>query len=591
MGAKQFGKYELLECLGRGGMGEVWKALDTQLRRYVAVKLLHANLQANPDFITHFMREAQFVASLHHPNIVQVHDFQIITEQGSDVKAYMVMDYIEGGTLADYIRHTSRRSLFPSATDIVYLLTGISLALDHAHKRGMIHRDIKPANILMDNSGNTGNLMGNPILTDFGIARLQNTDASTLTNAMIGTPLYVSPEQARNEPISARSDLYSLGIVLYELLTGVTPFRGESAVSIMMQQAYEMPTPPALINPTISPALSAVMLQAISKDPMARFPSAIAMTLAVAQAFNISAPASLNRLEHTNELPGNSSHLSQPFSPLPDISTHYLTHPHTSFSLLTGQPVVPVVPNAQVNSTTPPSSEKNASYIAMHQSETASTLITPTDIHYAPEQHPPSAQSSLSPQQSSPATPMRPSTVERKSVFIALAIGVILILVAISAFSVYPLLHTKNGGPLATSTTPSSVGRITFISSQNASPNTFDKLQIDLANIPPPPTGTVYYAWLENTGETGANPHWQIQLSNGTLHKLYGSNSSNTDLFSQSSLFLITAESVNNVPIVPIPDPGRLYYATITHQYSSSPTFEVMQCPSSGATGSGSPCM
>src|SRR5712691_6730917 len=163
MEIERLGKYELLERLGSGGMGEVWKAHDTGLRRYVAIKLLHADLQANPDFVTHFMREAQLVASLRHPNIIQIHDFQLLDTQGSSVKAFMVMDYIEGGTLADYIAKTVRKGLFPPAADIVYLFTAIGLALDYAHQKGMIHRDIKPENILLDNPTGSGTATGEPI--------------------------------------------------------------------------------------------------------------------------------------------------------------------------------------------------------------------------------------------------------------------------------------------------------------------------------------------------------------------------------------------------------------------------------------------
>ena len=295
MGLEQIGKYELLARLGQGGMGEVWKARDTQLRRYVAIKLLHANLQANPDFVAHFLREAQFVASLHHPNIVQVHDFQLINTQGSNVKAYMVMDYIEGGTLADYIRNTVCKGFFLQATDIVYLFAAISLALDYAHQKGMIHRDIKPANILLDRPTTADTSLGEPILSDFGIARLQGTGTSTLTRDLIGTPLYISPEQAQGHVVTLRSDLYSLGIVLYEIMTGTTPFKGNNPIAIMMQHMNENPTSPALINPNIPPALCAVILQSIAKDPDARFPSATAMTAAIAQALNLPTPASLSK--------------------------------------------------------------------------------------------------------------------------------------------------------------------------------------------------------------------------------------------------------------------------------------------------------
>src|SRR5258708_14055205 len=181
MQQEQLGKYALLEILGRGGMGEVWKARDTQLQRYVAIKLLHADLQANPDFVTHFMREARLVASLRHPNIVQIHDFQLTNTQGASVKAYMVMDYIAGGTLAGSLRETVRRGRWLPDAAIVQLFTALSLALDYAHRQGMVHRDIKPANILLDTSAVQGQALGEPILTDFGIARLQGPAASTLT--------------------------------------------------------------------------------------------------------------------------------------------------------------------------------------------------------------------------------------------------------------------------------------------------------------------------------------------------------------------------------------------------------------------------
>src|SRR3989454_10502379 len=230
---RRLGKYQLQQQLGHGGMAEVWKALDTQLQRYVAIKLLHANLKEDPHFIARFEREAQLIASLHHPNIVQIHDFQIASSEEDGTIAYMVMDYVEGQTLAAYIRRTSGLGNVPSPTEIVQLFTSIGLAVDYAHQQGMIHRDLKPANILLDKRNTTRNPMGEPILTDFGLARLMATSAATFTATQPGTPLYASPEQANGYPGNERSDIYSLGVILYEIVTGVPPFQGDSPTAVM----------------------------------------------------------------------------------------------------------------------------------------------------------------------------------------------------------------------------------------------------------------------------------------------------------------------------------------------------------------------
>src|SRR5579883_3493023 len=147
----------------------------------------------------------------------------------------MIMEYIPGPTLADYVRSTSRQGRIPPAEDIIRLFTPISLAIDYAHKKGMIHRDIKPANILLDQRNTTHNVMGEPILTDFGVAKMLSATSNTLSGGMLGTPLYLSPEQAKGYPGNERSDLYALGVILYEMVTGTPPFRGDTVMEVINQ--------------------------------------------------------------------------------------------------------------------------------------------------------------------------------------------------------------------------------------------------------------------------------------------------------------------------------------------------------------------
>src|SRR6185312_562075 len=300
---RRLGKYELQERLGRGGMAEVWKALDTQLQRHVAIKLLHANLQADANFVSRFQREAQVIASLHHPNIVQIHDFQFEQSSAGDSPIfYMVMAYIEGQTLADYIAKTSAQGKIPSPIEVVNLFTSISLAVDYAHQKGMIHRDIKPANILLDQHNRARNPMGEPILTDFGLAKLLGVNAVTLTGTQLGTPLYTSPEQARGEPGNERSDLYSLGVILYEMVTGTAPFRAETPTAVLAQHLFATPPAPVLINPNIPPALTMVIMTALAKDPNVRYSRAVTMTAAIAEALNVPLPESLAQSAFSPEM-------------------------------------------------------------------------------------------------------------------------------------------------------------------------------------------------------------------------------------------------------------------------------------------------
>ena len=209
------GKYQILERIGAGGMAEVYRGRHDKLDRDVAVKVLHSSLTGDPQFIARFEREARLAASLRHPGIVQVYDFD---SQGDQL--YLVMEFIDGGTLKQRIETLSAKGEFMPLPEISRLLTQIADALDYAHDKGMLHRDMKPSNILLDQADGL-------YLTDFGIARMLGGEEITRTGSILGTPAYMSPEQCEGKPLSFASDIYSLGIILFELLTGVVPFDAE----------------------------------------------------------------------------------------------------------------------------------------------------------------------------------------------------------------------------------------------------------------------------------------------------------------------------------------------------------------------------
>jgi serine/threonine-protein kinase len=251
------GRYRVLRRLGSGGMADVYLVEDQQLGRRVALKLLYRRLAEDVQFVERFRREASSAAQLQHPNIVSIFD------RGEwDGTYYIAMEYIEGPTLKEIVRE--RGPAPPDAAIDVVLQ--ILRAARFAHQRGVVHRDIKPHNVLIDEEGRVK-------VTDFGIARAGSSDM-TETGSIMGTAQYLSPEQAQGKPVDARSDLYSIGIVLYELLTGRVPFDAESAVTVALKQVSEAPIPPREIDPAIPPALEGVVLRAMEKDPARRFADA-----------------------------------------------------------------------------------------------------------------------------------------------------------------------------------------------------------------------------------------------------------------------------------------------------------------------------
>lgn len=258
---KTLGQYELLEYLGYGAMARVYRSQHTVLRRLAAVKVLHTHYADDFDFVTQFKSEARNLASLRHPNIVQVYDFNI-----QDEYPFMVMEYIVGTTLKATIEKTKReRSRLPIARSL-RIIYSLALALSYAHQRNIIHRDIKPSNVMIEKSGRV-------VLTDFGLARLMTAQRETLTGTIKGTPAYMSPEQAMGRPSNQRSDIYSLGVMLFELITGQLPFDDENPFAIAMKHVNE-PTPsPRSLFPEMPIELERVILSSMVKNPNNRYPN------------------------------------------------------------------------------------------------------------------------------------------------------------------------------------------------------------------------------------------------------------------------------------------------------------------------------
>ena len=265
-------RYEIGAVIGRGGMAEVHEGRDLRLGRRVAIKILRPDLAKDPSFQARFRREAQSAASLNHPNIVAVYDTgqDTLSPEGDNgepavVVPYIVMEFVDGMTLRQIV--ASGRRLLPERA--LEITAGILSALDYAHRHGIVHRDIKPANVMLTRTGDVK-------VMDFGIARAINDVSSTMTSAsaVMGTAQYLSPEQARGEVVDARSDLYSTGVVLFELLTGRAPFTGDSAVAIAYQHVSEMPAIPSTIDPGVSPEIDAVVMRALAKRADDRYQSA-----------------------------------------------------------------------------------------------------------------------------------------------------------------------------------------------------------------------------------------------------------------------------------------------------------------------------
>ncbi len=268
---KTIGHYQIVEHLGRGGMAEVYKAYQPALDRYVAVKILHPFVATDETFLARFERDARAVAVLRHANTVRVFDFG----HQEDIY-YMVMEFVDGQTLKQRLNALRAAGQTMSPVETTKLITQTARALHHAHQRGMVHRDVKPANILLTSGGDA-------VLSDFGIAHMVESTRYTMTG-VIGTPDYMSPEQGQGLEIDLRTDLYSLGIVLYECLTGRTPFSADTPLAVIFKHVQDPLPLPRGVNPSITEAMERIVLKSLAKSPDDRFVSAEEMANALESA-------------------------------------------------------------------------------------------------------------------------------------------------------------------------------------------------------------------------------------------------------------------------------------------------------------------
>ncbi|HEX5416842.1 MAG TPA: serine/threonine-protein kinase [Chloroflexota bacterium] len=257
MNERKLGPYQIVEQVGQGGMAIVYKAYQPVMDRYVALKVPVAFLLADAQFRARFQGEARTIAQLEHPHILPVHDF------GEDNRLpYLVMRYVDGGTLRD---HASRGLLPPE--EVFRLCAEVAEALAYGHSKGVVHRDVKPANVLLDHDGVA-------LLADFGIATMVAPTVAQTDSVTLGTPYYMAPEQVSDQPVDPRTDIYALGVVLYELLTGRRPYDGETPLAVARKHLTDPLLPPRLVNPALPEVAERIIVKAMAKDPADRYQSA-----------------------------------------------------------------------------------------------------------------------------------------------------------------------------------------------------------------------------------------------------------------------------------------------------------------------------
>lgn len=614
---QRLGKYELQHLLGRGSVGEVWKAHDSSVHRDVAIKLLHADLQqSDPNFMTRFITEGQAITALHHANIVQVYDVDIArSAQSSETVAYIAYEYVEGQTLADYLKVTSHKGNFPSVSEIVYLFTSLGVAIDYAHQQGIIHGDIKPGNILLNKRNTLHFAAGEPLLIDFGLTQILETDHGNGSVATIADPFYMSPEQARGWSANNRSDIYALGVMLYEICTGVLPFRDESSVAVMMQQINTLPTPPMLINPNIPPTLSEVILRAMAKDTATRFSLASLLAAAIADACAMQTTIQITRGNNSEDeesqyqsARGDASilgvaqrqqfirtrssssqplfPLTQPSQPIPRIPAQ----PSQPIPRIPSQPLpgrvsqplsssvsqpLPRLVSQPLPGTSAPLSTNSGRMPAFSTTQATEAIAAqPTLVPAGPPSGSPAVttmptthisipetygQQETTPIPARPAdaisTPVpasRPPQFTTKSRILNFADTPVYIMVGALVLLLVVLGSAIGASLFLNRGQASTGGALGHIFFQDDALGHADQIRIQMQNIAAPPDGKSYYVWLQDTSQHAQRLGSLAISNNGTSASLlYQGDSKHTNLLSTTQSVLVTIEDSGSTPAAP----------------------------------------
>ncbi len=588
---QKLGKYELRQPLGRGNVGEVWQGYDLQNKRDVAVKVIHADLQSDPNFINRFTTEGQRIVALRHDNIVSVYDIAT-THEEKGTAAYIASAYVEGQSLEKYIAGKHTKGTLLSLPDIVYLFTSLGVAIDYTHQQGIVHGDIKPSNILLNMRATERFALGEPMLTDLGLQLLLSDAAS------IGTPHYMSPEQARGDTLNNRSDIYSLGVVLYELCTGVKPFRDESSVAVMMQHINTLPTPPALINSQLPPALSEVILRAMAKDTATRYPMASLLATAIADACSIRSTITLPRTTVAEEESaysaasgrygsflgvsqptGPTRHVTSPSTPRVHTNSPFPTVPAATTSALSNtdtskrQPIVSPTPAPITRKIpTPLPSSILPTHTIPQAVRSATSPEKTTQPSVVTQAYAPVASSQTLPNATFP-TKARNKRFTDVPVYAILAIFAVILIIATGVIGSV-LLNSKNAG------SGEVVGHVFF---QDDALGHADVLRLDLQNIDAPAQNKEYQAWLQGNNHTSL-PLGRLTLNNNDATLLYPGNAKHTNLLSLLQGVIVTTEDAGQKHSTPSKD--VVYKATIdtaSFQYVKNILHQTPGLPNNGS--------